>query len=145
MTPEQRQRLGALATTVAGALIVVGSFMPWITASSGFGSLSRNGIDGGGDGIITLIVGVIALLVGLSMLAGITVAKEAPFILGGIGILMTFIDYRSAADRVSEVDSQYVAASVGTGIWVLGVGSLLCLGAGFILSQTEAESPPPST
>ncbi len=33
---------------IGGALISVGSFMPWITASTGFGTLSRSGLDDGG-------------------------------------------------------------------------------------------------
>ena len=46
---------GATMIGLGGLLIVLGSFLPWLTATAPFvGTISRNGMEGG-DGIITLI------------------------------------------------------------------------------------------
>jgi integrase len=48
---------------VGGALAVVGSFLPWITATAAFlGTITRSGLDGRGDGMVTLVGGLVAVL-----------------------------------------------------------------------------------
>src|SRR5580765_5169526 len=49
----------------AGVLVAVGAFMPWITALGGV--LSRNGLDAGSDGIITLVCGLVLAGLGLTI------------------------------------------------------------------------------
>jgi hypothetical protein len=43
----------AWTTAGGGALIALGSFLPWMSATTIFGSFSKSGLDGGGDGIPT--------------------------------------------------------------------------------------------
>src|SRR5450756_2190506 len=44
----------ALGMIAGGIIVIVGSFLPWLTATAAFvGTINRNGIDGGGDGIFT--------------------------------------------------------------------------------------------
>ncbi len=60
----------AIIILVAGVLAVVGSFLPWITATAAFvGTISRNGIDGGGDWVITIVLGLVIALMGVAILA----------------------------------------------------------------------------
>jgi hypothetical protein len=59
---------GATMTLLGGVLIVLGSFLPWLTATAPLvGTMSRNGMEGG-DGIITLILGVVTILIGVTQL-----------------------------------------------------------------------------
>lgn len=61
---------GAIVTLVAGGLAIVGSFLPWITATAAFvGTISRSGIDGGGDGLLTIVLGIVVGLFGIARLA----------------------------------------------------------------------------
>src|SRR6478672_6846698 len=49
---------------IGAAALVVGSFMTWIKASAGlFGTLTRSGIDGGGDGWFFVILGALVAAV----------------------------------------------------------------------------------
>ena len=52
----------------AGALLALGSLLPWATASTPFGSISKDGTSG--DGVITLILAAIAILCGVLALHG---------------------------------------------------------------------------
>jgi hypothetical protein len=54
-------RTGPIVALIGGALVLVGSFLPWATVASGFGSASLSGTEG--DGKITLVVGLLAALV----------------------------------------------------------------------------------
>jgi hypothetical protein len=57
---------GATMALLGGVLIVLGSFLPWLTATAPLvGTISRNGMEGG-DGIITLILGVVTILIGVT-------------------------------------------------------------------------------
>lgn len=44
------------ALTVGGAVVAVGSLLPWISASSGFETVTRSGIEGG-DGLVSIALG----------------------------------------------------------------------------------------
>ena len=68
----ERQGSGAVVA-LGGLLIAIGSFLPWISVSSAFGSLSRNGVEGGGDGVSTLIIGVLMVLLGISAWSGASI------------------------------------------------------------------------
>jgi hypothetical protein len=53
-------------TVLGGLLIVLGSFPPWLSFTAPFGgTVTRNGMEGG-DGIITLILGVVTILIGVT-------------------------------------------------------------------------------
>jgi len=67
-TPQNdvRNSSAALAPTgpvligLGGVVVGIGSFLPWLTAMAPFvGSISANGLQGRGDGIITLIAGAL--------------------------------------------------------------------------------------
>jgi hypothetical protein len=108
-------------------LAVLGSFLPWVTATAALvGTISRSGMEGG-DGIVTLLLGVAAGLVGFSRLRGPTKATVwlGPLLLGlaiaGLGAFEIII----IQDRLKEVDSEVGTASVGMGPWAIAVGGVL--------------------
>src|SRR5687767_2421273 len=53
----------------AGLLMVLGAFLPWVSATAAFiGTISRSGLDQGGDGVLTLILGGLTALLGVGKL-----------------------------------------------------------------------------
>lgn len=131
----------ALVILGGGVLGIAGSFMPWITATVALaGTIERNGIDGGGDGIITLIAGGLALLAGIARLAGSGSANASrilAFLAGAAMLGLVVIDYGTIADRVTEIGSSAAIASVGTGIYVVGLGGILAMLGGLLSGRSS--------
>lgn len=112
---------GKQLVAILGAVgMVAGSFMDWLTASAGFVSVSAKGIDG--DGKITVVLGLLVLV--LLMSKGN--AKGAA-VLSGIAAAVTVYEVYHANQKMHEVAGDGVRASVGTGLWVLLVGSVLAM------------------
>ena len=98
--------MGPTLSLIGGGLVILGSFLPWATVTSAFGSVSKSGTDG--DGQITLIAGCLAALVAV----------------------MDIIDVSRTA---GEVESAYLDASVGIGLWVVLAGAVVAVvGAWFL-------------
>jgi hypothetical protein len=114
----------------AAALAVVAAFLPWITATTIFGSLSRSGVDGGGDGIVTAILGAVVAIV-----AFVTRRNEsdrgsgiAIVLCSLIVVAISVYDLFSVNDRINDIDRRYVDASVGIGLYLTiaaGVGGVV--------------------
>lgn len=115
----------AVIIGLAGGLIAVGSFLPWMTATSII-SISRTGMDGGGDGIATLALGVVLILVAVGSFEGhgIGLLARTFTLLGGLGALgIAVFDGLDVTRRSSD----YVSVSLGWGLLVVGVGASLAL------------------
>jgi len=119
-------------------LLVLGSVLPWakLEVSSGAFSISdtKNGLDG--DGVLTLILAVIAILIFLLVknrkVTGWLVTV-AGFLAGAIAIY-DIVDVKGAFDNLDVPSSINADATVGVGLWiaavaavVLFVGGVLCL------------------
>lgn len=120
----------SLILIVAGVLVIVGSFLPWISAHSGFGTISRSGIEGGGDGLFTLIAGVGIAAIGASRFFGFAEPSGAvrffpPLIAGLIVIGLAVIDGIQLGERARSVASEFVIADIGEGLYVVGLGGVL--------------------
>ena len=115
---------------VGGVVIVVGSFLPWITATSVFGSLSRNALDG--DGRLTLAAGVILALIGAVEVSSGTSRRPAK-ILGWVMVIVVglvfAVDFSDLQERLDLVSSELIgaSASIGPGLWLLAVGALIAV------------------
>jgi hypothetical protein len=59
-----RAPIGAILAIAGGALLVVGSFLPWAEVSGGGTSVTANGVDGS-DGYVTVVAGLVALGAGI--------------------------------------------------------------------------------
>lgn len=130
---------GALTVLVGGLLVIVGSFLPWITATSGFGSVSVSGMDHGGDGIFTLVLGVIAALIGMAQLIKAQlpgIIRGSPAIIGvSLGVI-TFFDHSDIRNRIARAavsSSGALSSTVGQGIWSLYLGAVLIFIGGISL------------
>jgi len=132
---------------IGGALVVAGSFLPWITIRAPFvGTLTRSGTEGG-DGIGTLIVGIVIGLAGLAKMGGFNLPSffnRSPIILGAIAALIVGIDLPDILNRIhtAEEASPVVTASVGSGVWTVFVGAALTL-VGGLQARSIASKPQP--
>jgi hypothetical protein len=127
-------------TLLGGVLIVLGSFLPWLTATAPFvGTISRNGMEGG-DGVITLILGVVTILIGVTQLTGTnlpTLLQRSPIVTGAIAGIVAVTNYLNVQQRIEDVreESELIAASVGAGIWTLVVGAVLAIVGGVLVRK----------
>lgn len=127
-----------IVVVIGGALAVLGSFLPWITATVAFaGTIERNGFDGGGDGVFTAALGIIIALIGVALLARSGKARTARIgaiiaglALGGLGLL----EIGSVNDRIASLGSGTVsvAANVGTGLIVVEFAAVLTIIGAFL-------------
>jgi hypothetical protein len=127
----RRNRLIGGIVVLAGAfLIIIGSFLPWAKVEGGILSLSKNGTQG--DGVLTLIVGIIVLVMGALMLTlesyGFAVILS---VLGGLGCTaVAVIDLVDLSARISGISGEYLTVKAGEGIYiVLVAGIIVVVGA----------------
>jgi hypothetical protein len=108
---------------IAGSLIAIASFMPWITVIAPFvGSMGISGFEG--DGKISLILGIgviVAFLIRHKVTAVVT---------SGLAIALAGFELVNISNGISEATaaSEGMAhASVGAGLWALVLASVLAL------------------
>jgi hypothetical protein len=117
---------GRYIALVGALLVAAGSFLPWVSINSLFGTISKNGIEG--DGQITLALGV---MMGIGLLERWKKAGRA-LVVGIIAIVVILVgvyEYTSVTERMAEVDSDFVSASVGVGLYMVIAGGALGFGA----------------
>lgn len=140
MNDEAKVKGAALATLVGGGFITLGSFLPWITFTLTFGNrLTATGLKEGGDGVLTLILGIVVLLIGLTSLAGAsmpTLLARTPIPAGIIVAIIGIANYADISSRVDVVtrDRAVAEGSIGAGIYCLLIGAGLTLIGGISLA-----------
>ena len=107
----------------------MGSFMPWVTVSSVFGSISKTGIEG--DGAITLIIGAILAVLGFVSVG--RARRRVPhvmitilgFLFSGVVIAIAAVDWVDIGQAADVLEaSDLVIGSAGTGLFVTLVGGV---------------------
>lgn len=149
-TAEDPHRKWAIVVIVSGGVMVLGSLLPWAKASTGFGSIDKAGTEG--DGVLTLIAGLVFAAFGWAMLTN----RETPLrvittigaVLAVLLLVYEFVDIDRIAD---DVDSEFVRVSTGMGLYVtllgavgVGVGAVqswLGLRRGRVLSPVGETDP----
>jgi hypothetical protein len=113
-------------------LYAVGSGLPWISATAAFlGTVSRSGLEGG-DGIITVIIGIAIALIGVGKLVGSRAVggKVALVLLSVLALGFAAWEISNVNERIASIDTDLGIASVGIGLWIMIVGSFVAgLGA----------------
>lgn len=115
---------------VGGGLIALGSFLPWITATTVFGTISRNGVSDGGDGVFTMVLGVVIGVLGGMLASGgrTTTATRVILWLAVIAFaLIWVVDFTDVRDRIGLVDSEFAAGGIGMGFWVMAIGGVVTI------------------
>ncbi len=121
----RNQAWGAIA---GGALMFVGSFLPWVSVTTIFGTLSRSGVDGNGDGIISAGLGIAAAAIGVALFK--RVSRPLSLALISVAILgagLVYLDVTNIQRSLGDLGTDAALASVGIGLWVVGAGAALSL------------------
>lgn len=124
----KRTRSFLLALSTGGGLVILGTFMPWVTITSVFGTITKAGIDTP-DGIFLLLMGGALIGIGLAATSHIHVPKW----LRAVGIIVGAFTGMAAIGEASSVSTHiastagnaYASAAVGGGIYLLVAGSVL--------------------
>ena len=140
---DMTHRTAAILVMIGGSLVAIGSLLPWLTARTGFGSVSVMGTDG--DGLFSLVGSVIVVLIAVVyMNRDAERAVRALLILGGLaGLLIVVGDYEAIQVRIAAITSTLLVASIGPGLYLIGIGCVVVIvGA---LNMTEAAADEPTT
>jgi hypothetical protein len=125
---------------LGGLLLILGSFLPWLTFTVAFtGTISHSGMEGGA-GIVTLVLGVVTLLIGVTTLTGTQMPsflQGSPIVTGSIAFVVAWIDYGQVQRRITSAKaaSELVSGSAGAGLWTLFVGAAVTIAGGALISK----------
>jgi hypothetical protein len=129
---------GAATTIGAGALLALGSLLPWATASTPFGSISKDGTSG--DGVITLILAAIAILCGVLSLHG-EKGKSGWAGLGAVAFLLAGAVSIYDMSSLPIPSTNLVIVSVGIGLWLCTIGAIVGLIAACFATYATSKVP----
>jgi uncharacterized membrane protein YidH (DUF202 family) len=119
-----------------GILVIVGVFLPWITATGSTGTFSASGKDA--NEWAFLILGGFATVRGLSMAKpGLFRFQLGTPVIGGVIlavlVALRWSDLQKALDDLRSIPG--VTASLGIGFWAVIAGTLLVLLGGIMAMQ----------
>jgi len=123
-------KAGPAIELVGGALVTIGSFMPWAGVATVFGTLSVNGTEG--DGKITMVIGLVLVLLAILELTGASNTRIAALVLALIAAGVGGYDLVNASDKIADVGNEYARASVGVGLYAVVAGGVLAVVGGFL-------------
>ena len=122
--------------TLGGAIaLFIGSFLPWASVDTVFGSVSKNGTSG--DGVFTIIgAALIALLAFPAVKQPVARGRVlAACVVAGLALLVCVVDIvdvnRIADEAGAEID-------VGFGLWLCAVGAAAAV-IGSLLLMVDAK------
>lgn len=134
-------RQPAILTMVGGILVAAGSLLPWATVSSGFGSISLNGIEG--DGKFTLAVGAALTLVGYLRFVGGGSKALLTLLLSIAALGLGLIEYANASKVLDAAGSEFARTSIGIGLYLILLGGAVAL-FGALRRGRDAAKPAPA-
>lgn len=135
-SPQSETRNAAIVAFAAAASMVVGAFLPWVKISAPLvGEISKSGMDGG-DGIILLGTGTIVAALALKILNGAETRRTtyAIGLLGVAALALMIWEGNNISQRFNDVKNQsdLVATSYGSGLFLGGLGGVLAVCAGWL-------------
>lgn len=136
--PSQREQVAVPWPAVGGisgaALMMLGSFLTWFEVETALQSTSTSGLDAGDGKILVLLALGIAAVSGLVLSGTVmpSLVAKVPALLGLIGLVVAFLNYKDYSERADEVSDMFVQGSIGSGIYVAGIGALVALVSGAV-------------
>jgi len=127
-------------TVAGGTLLVFGSFLPWMTVTAPLvGTISRSGMDLGGDGIWTLVLGLGVAGVGVARIMTANLRRlvaHIPLPLGLIGVLIAAVDLHEANHRLDTLgDTPWTLGGAGAGLYAVLIGAIAAVIGGLVVSR----------
>ena len=121
-------KAGPAISLVGGALVSVGSLMPWASIATVFGTVNLNGTEG--DGKITLVLGLLVVLFAILELTGSSGTRGIGLVVALLAAAAGIYDMTNLSSRMGEVTSEFARPSVGVGLYaVVGGGALAVIGS----------------
>jgi len=144
----ERQTPGwAWLAVLGGGVMAAGTVLPWITATAGFVSITRTGLEIATlDAVLVLVAGCACVLAGIGAITGAAATgliSRSPILLGLVGVGIGIYDATQVADRVRAVEgsSSLATASMGSGLYLVFVGGGLAILAGLQRQNESTASP----
>ena len=131
---DRRYTANMIAALIASLGIIVGSLGPWAS----FFAFTKNGVEG--DGVITLVLGVIAavaLFVRLSRGSGEWAAlRWGVPVIGVLCVAISVYDLFEVTSITAEFFGEPIGVQVGWGLWLLLISSaVLCLTSASVVKR----------
>ncbi|HEX3326752.1 MAG TPA: hypothetical protein VHV50_07130 [Actinomycetota bacterium] len=143
-------------STIAGVLLIAGSFLPWASVHVITHTVRRSGMDWRA-GVFTLILGVLALVVGIAALAKLrlpTFAGIGTIAVGVVAAIIGIFEFARIGTRLDtlrrlverlgaqRLADRFTTGHVGIGLWGVIAGSVLAIVAGFVLLNAADDTAP---
>ena len=160
-----RASLGGILAITGGALLAVGSFLPWAEVSGGGTSVTAQGIDDS-YGYFTLAAGSFALVVGVVMTRGAqrelaALAVLAGLVGGGVGLYEALTIKDSVLDAAAEqlvpsfglsseqvraaldqaIETGQLSLSISIGLYAVIAGGVVALVGGIVALGGSPSEP----
>lgn len=155
--PAPPVRTSGILITIAGGLLVLGSFLPWATVHVFGRTIHRSGMDWRA-GIFVLALGVITLLVGIAALVRLRLPNLtglAIMIAGAIAAVLGIWEFARVSTRLNTFRAledrfgpargllaRFATGHVGIGLWAVIAGAVLAVVAGFMLQMAPPQEAP---
>jgi len=128
----------AVFTVIAGSIIAVGSFTPWITYTNLYWAVSRSGLDMGPDGVVVLMTGLAVLGIGVARLVASPhpVIQRLPILAGGLMIWLAVLDFRAGNTAINF--NQYpnqILIYLGAGLYMVMVGAIVAIFGALVVGR----------
>ncbi len=125
-----------------GVVVILGSFLPWVTLSSLFESVNITGVEHGLDGPLTIAVGLVAVVAA-------AIAKEIPghngsipaAICGMLGVGIVLANYLGILNLLTIFRAQGIQVSVGIGLFLIPIGAIVATVGGYKHNVGELVEP----
>jgi hypothetical protein len=138
------QRLQARLLLVAGAVVVLGSLLPWHIVHGGGHSLNIDGIDAPNNGLVTLALGLALAVVAWRMVEQGNQPRRTVMALSVVTAAATVWALIDAANADDDFNAPLTLERT-YGQWVLLVGALLALVAGVLMARRAEDAVAPSS
>jgi hypothetical protein len=134
----------AWLTLGGGVGLIVGSFLPWVTATAVLiGTFSVSGMQG--DGVLTLGAGLVVAVVGaLGVTRGVGVGGiVTAFVALALAGVVGYIDFNNVSEGVAEANTaSFGFASVGVGLWLVMASVVIgFVGASGLVDKRRRKTP----
>lgn len=145
-----KDRTNAIVVILGAACIAVGAFLPWVKVSAPLiGTITRSGMDGGGDGLIFLaMAGFIGIWALYSMNRPPRARSRGLIALVCAGaVLLDIFEYSNVSNRIADAEgaSDLISGTIGSGVILIGFGAGLAFVAALRMRAESASMSAPAS